>query len=631
MKFLLTAINAKYIHSNLAVYSLRASALAQTAGRRVPAQAQPAPGALGAASAPPDFGEPSALQGKAVIELAEFTINHRTEEILREIYLRKPDVLLFSCYIWNIVYVRELAENCRKIMPEVPIWLGGPEVSYDAEETLRENPAVDGILCGEGEETFRLLAECCAAGQADTEHLAEIPGLVFREPQGSAERRPEGRAAVLGEAQQTAQAAAGRPIRVNPQAPLPDLNSLPFPYADLTGFENRIIYYESSRGCPFSCSYCLSSIDKSVRFRDAEKVCRELQFFLNRRVPQVKFVDRTFNCRKSHAMAIWTYILEHDNGITNFHFEIEAELLDAEELELLGRMRPGLVQLEIGVQSANSKTLEAVRRKTDLDKLEKIVGQIRSGRNIHQHLDLIAGLPFENYESFGHSFDRVFAMKPEQLQLGFLKVLKGAPMQEDARKYGLQWRFQPPYEVLSTPWLPFSDILRLKMIEEMVEIYYNSLQFGKTLEQLIPRFSSAFAFFENLAVYYGERQSGQKSSRVRKYELLLDFAAEYFPEEKDRYREFLTVDYYLRERAKARPSFAPDETPYKEELRRIRRLAPGETHVEALTGEGAALLRGEKAEAGKNRGPVYLIFDYEKRSPLTGDAGLSWWEEEPKR
>ena len=631
MKFLLTAINAKYIHSNLAVYSLRASALAQTAGRRVPAQAQPAPGAPGAASAPPDFGEPPALQGKAVIELAEFTINHRTEEILREIYLRKPDVLLFSCYIWNIVYVRELAENCRKIMPEVPIWLGGPEVSYDAEETLRENPAVDGILCGEGEETFRLLAECCAAGQADTEHLAEIPGLVFREPQGSAERRPEGRAAVLGEAQQTAQAAAGRPIRVNPPALLPDLNSLPFPYADLAGFENRIIYYESSRGCPFSCSYCLSSIDKSVRFRDAEKVCRELQFFLNRRVPQVKFVDRTFNCRKSHAMAIWTYILEHDNGITNFHFEIEAELLDAEELELLGRMRPGLVQLEIGVQSANPKTLEAVRRKTDLDKLEKIVGQIRSGRNIHQHLDLIAGLPFEDYESFGHSFDRVFAMKPEQLQLGFLKVLKGAPMQEDARKYGLQWRFQPPYEVLSTPWLPFSDILRLKMIEEMVEIYYNSLQFGKTLEQLIPRFSSAFAFFENLAVYYGERQSGQKSSRVRKYELLLDFAAEYFPEEKDRYREFLTVDYYLRERAKARPSFAPDETPYKEELRRIRRLAPGETHVEALTGEGAALLRGEKAEAGENRGPVYLIFDYEKRSPLTGDAGLSWWEEEPKR
>ena len=558
MNILLTAINAKYIHSNPAVYSLRAYACRYGGSRY-----------------------------EEEIRIAEYTINQPVDEILMDIYERCPDILCISCYLWNISYVEQLIREIPKVLPETEIWLGGPEVSYNAREMLDRYPGLAGVMCGEGEQTFLDMLETYAVGNEPEEILTAREAL--------------------------------------------DLSSIPFIYEHIEDFDNRIVYYESSRGCPFSCSYCLSSIDKSVRFRDAEKVCRELQFFLNRRVPQVKFVDRTFNCRKSHAMAIWTYILEHDNGITNFHFEIEAELLDAEELELLGRMRPGLVQLEIGVQSANPKTLEAVRRKTDLDKLEKIVGQIRSGRNIHQHLDLIAGLPFEDYESFGHSFDRVFAMKPEQLQLGFLKVLKGAPMQEDARKYGLQWRFQPPYEVLSTPWLPFSDILRLKMIEEMVEIYYNSLQFGKTLEQLIPRFSSAFAFFENLAVYYGERQSGQKSSRVRKYELLLDFAAEYFPEEKDRYRELLTVDYYLRERAKARPSFAPDETPYKEELRRIRRLAPGETHVEALTGEGAALLRGEKAEAGKNRGPVYLIFDYEKRSPLTGDAGLSWWEEEPKR
>ena len=585
MKFLLTAINAKYIHSNLAVYSLRASVLAQTAGRRVPAQAQ-------ACTA-------QSLQGKAVIELAEFTINHRTEEILRDIFLRKPDVLLFSCYIWNIVYVRELAENCKKIMPEVPVWLGGPEVSYDAEKFLRENPAADGILCGEGEETFRLLAECYAAGQADTEHLAEIPGLVFREPVES----------------------AARPIRVNTPAPLPDLSALPFPYGELAEFENRIIYYESSRGCPFSCSYCLSSIEKSVRFRDIEKVCRELQFFLDRRVPQVKFVDRTFNCRKSHAMAVWSYILEHDNGITNFHFEIEAELLDEEELALLERMRPGLVQLEIGVQSANRETLKAVRRSTDLERLRSVVERIRDGKNIHQHLDLIAGLPFEDYESFGHSFDQVFALKPEQLQLGFLKVLKGAPMYEDARKYGIAYRSQPPYEVLFTPWLPFSDILRLKMIEEMVEIYYNSHQFGMTLGQLIPRFSSAFAFFEQLALYYERNQEGQKSSRVRKYELLLGFASEHFPEDEDRYRELLTIDYYLRERAKARPSFAPDPDPYKKTLREIRQRAPKQVHVEALSRENAAALFGEQD-------PIYLIFDYEKRNPLTGDACLSVWREE---
>ena len=573
MKFLLTAINAKYIHSNLAVYSLRAAALA----------AAPAS----------DKHEPFS------VELAEFTINHRTEEILRDIFLRKPDVLLFSCYIWNIVYVRELAENCKKIMPEVPVWLGGPEVSYDAEKFLRENPAADGILCGEGEETFRLLAECYAAGQADTEHLAEIPGLVFREPVES----------------------AARPIRVNTPAPLPDLSALPFPYGELAEFENRIIYYESSRGCPFSCSYCLSSIEKSVRFRDIEKVCRELQFFLDRRVPQVKFVDRTFNCRKSHAMAVWSYILEHDNGITNFHFEIEAELLDEEELALLERMRPGLVQLEIGVQSANRETLKAVRRSTDLERLRRVVERIRDGKNIHQHLDLIAGLPFEDYESFGHSFDQVFALKPEQLQLGFLKVLKGAPMYEDARKYGIAYRSQPPYEVLFTPWLPFSDILRLKMIEEMVEIYYNSHQFGMTLGQLIPRFSSAFAFFEQLALYYERNQEGQKSSRVRKYELLLGFASEHFPEDEDRYRELLTIDYYLRERAKARPSFAPDPDPYKKTLREIRQRAPKQVHVEALSRENAAALFGEQDL-------IYLIFDYEKRNPLTGDACLSVWREE---
>ena len=573
MKFLLTAINAKYIHSNLAVYSLRAAALA----------AAPAS----------DKHEPFS------VELAEFTINHRTEEILRDIFLRKPDVLLFSCYIWNIVYVRELAENCKKIMPEVPVWLGGPEVSYDAEKFLRENPAADGILCGEGEETFRLLAECYAAGQADTEHLAEIPGLVFREPVES----------------------AARPIRVNTPAPLPDLSALPFPYGELAEFENRIIYYESSRGCPFSCSYCLSSIEKSVRFRDIEKVCRELQFFLDRRVPQVKFVDRTFNCRKSHAMAVWSYILEHDNGITNFHFEIEAELLDEEELALLERMRPGLVQLEIGVQSANRETLKAVRRSTDLERLRRVVERIRDGKNIHQHLDLIAGLPFEDYESFGHSFDQVFALKPEQLQLGFLKVLKGAPMYEEARKYGIAYRSQPPYEVLFTPWLPFSDILRLKMIEEMVEIYYNSHQFGMTLGQLIPRFSSAFAFFEQLALYYERNQEGQKSSRVRKYELLLGFASEHFPEDEDRYRELLTIDYYLRERAKARPSFAPDPDPYKKTLREIRQRAPKQVHVEALSRENAAALFGEQDL-------IYLIFDYEKRNPLTGDACLSVWREE---
>lgn len=549
MKLLLTAINAKYIHSNLAVYSLRASS-----------------GAI-----------------RDQVELAEFTINHRTEEILRDIYRRKPDVLFFSCYIWNMTYVAELTAECKKVMPQVPIWLGGPEVSYDAENYLLEHPEVDGILCGEGEESFRRLGEYYVNHEADAENLSQIPGLVFRK-------------------QDT--------ICTNPPTPLMDLSTLPFPYRELTDFENRIIYYESSRGCPFSCSYCLSSIDKSVRFRSLDLVLPELQFFLDRKVPQVKFVDRTFNCRKSHAMAIWQYLLEHDNGVTNFHFEIAADLLDEDELALIARMRPGLIQLEIGVQSTNPRTLEAICRKTDLDEIREVVAKVHAGNNIHQHLDLIAGLPFEDYESFGHSFDDVYAMKPDQLQLGFLKVLKGSKMHKEAEKYGIVCRTLPPYEVLGTPWLPFSDVLRLKMVEEMVENYYNSHQFDETLDRLILKFQTPFAFFEQLAEFYESRQEEQrKHSRVQRYELLLDFIRERFPEEEEAFRQLLTVDYYLRERAKARPSFAPDQTAYKEQLSKILRKSGKQTHVEAVSAEGGQI--------------KYLVFDYENRDPLTHAAKVT--------
>ena len=552
MKLLLTAINAKYIHSNLAVYSLRAAA-----------------GSI-----------------RNQVELAEFTINHRTEEILRDIYRRKPDVLFFSCYIWNMVYVTELTAECKQVMPEVPIWLGGPEVSYDAEEFLRIHPEVDGILCGEGEDSFRRLGECYVNHKIDTEQLSRIPGLVFRKKDS---------------------------IQANPPVSRVDLNTLPFPYEALTDFENRIIYYESSRGCPFSCSYCLSSIDKSVRFRSPELVLPELQFFLDRRVPQVKFVDRTFNCRKSHAMTIWQYLLEHDNGVTNFHFEIAADLLDEEEIELISRMRPGLIQLEIGVQSTNPKTLEAICRKTDLAELREVVAKVRKGNNIHQHLDLIAGLPFEDYESFGHSFNDVYAMEPDQLQLGFLKVLKGSQMCREAEKYRIIRRALPPYEVLGTPWLPFSDLLRLKMIEEMVENYYNSHQFDETLKALIPRFPSAFSFFEQLAEFYESRQEEQrKHSRVQRYELLLEFVRERCPEKEGYFRQLLTIDYYLRERAKARPAFAPDQTAYKEMLSEILRKTGKQNHVEAVS-----------AEDGQIR---YLIFDYENRDPLTHAARLTEYE-----
>ena len=570
MRILLTAINAKYIHSNLAVYSLKASA-----------------------------GELSPY-----VELAEFTINHRTEEILREIYKKDPKVLLFSCYIWNIRQVKELVRECKKLLPQVPIWLGGPEVSFCACELLEEYPELTGILTGEGEESFRLLTECYVT---KAEKWGEIPGAVYRRSKIIREGTEE-KAEKSGPNQKKQQ----EELCVNrPGEPLA-LSGIPFAYKGLTDFEHRIIYYESSRGCPFSCSYCLSSVEKQVRFRDLEQVFAQLQYFLDAKAPQVKFVDRTFNCSHSHALAIWKYLSEHDNGVTNFHFEIGADLLNEEELALLEGMRPGLVQLEIGVQSVNQKTLKAIHRKTDLEKLRANVERIRRAGNIHQHLDLIAGLPYEDYTSFAHSFDTVFAMRPEQLQLGFLKLLQGSPMYREAKQYGIVCREQPPYEVLYTDWLSFSDILQLKAIEEMVEIYYNSHQFRYTLERLLKTCSSPFRFFEELADFYEKKDLNAIShSRLQRYEILLDYIRERHPGEEAVYRELLTIDLYLREKVKGRPAFASDQRPFEDRIRQILKQVGKQRHVEVLLEQ-------------KKR-PVYLIFDYEKRNPLTKDADTWQW------
>ena len=457
MKFLLAALNAKYIHSNPALYSLRA------------------------------YAEKYHPEAAAQVELAEYTINQTVEEILADLYERKPEAVAFSCYIWNIEYVRQLVRNLKNLCPNVKIWVGGPEVSYDCESFLRSLPQVDGILYGEGERSFPALLEYYAAREDDAarENDSKYENDLKYENNSSCENDsncdtnvfPNG-AAWLDE--------NGVFHQTSPQ-PLTPMDELPFIYEEagrMEGFQNRIIYYETSRGCPFSCSYCLSSIDKKLRFRPLDTVKKELAFFLEQRVPQVKFVDRTFNCKKSHAMAIWQFIRDHDNGVTNFHFEIAADILDEEEIALLRTMRPGLVQLEIGVQTANPDTIHAINRKMDLARVAQVTETIRQAHNIHQHLDLIAGLPLENYESFGHSFDVVYQMKPSQLQLGFLKVLKGSPMQAQAKLYGILSQAEPPYEVLKTPWLSYDDIIRLKGLEEMVETYYNSGQFLHTIEIL---------------------------------------------------------------------------------------------------------------------------------------------------
>ncbi len=616
MKFLLCAVNAKYIHSNPAVYSLRAYAGSE-AGKN--------------------------------IEIAEYTINQRTEDILADIYQRKPDVIGFSCYIWNWEIIEKLLRELPKILPGVPLWLGGPEVSYDAPAVFKQFPFLTGIMVGEGEETFREVLGYYLAWEKQEERKQEQQNREDRgerteeaeqKEQNTEEPSREGRNAkerdAEGQSAGKLRKIPGLYLQDGPTLPraLTDLDKLPFLYRDPETFANRIIYYESSRGCPYRCSYCLSSIDKKVRLRNIDIVKEELQFFLDKEVSQVKFVDRTFNCNHAHAMAIWSYLLEHDNGKTNFHFEIAADLLTEEEIALLGKMRPGLVQLEIGIQTANPQTLQAIHRVMNLDHVEKVVAAIAANHNIHQHLDLIAGLPFEDYASFARSFDRVYAMRPDQLQLGFLKVLKGSEMCERAQEFEILSCSMPPYEVLSTKWLPYADVLRLKRIEEMVELYYNSNQYRTTLPVLEQCFASPFSMFEALADFYVRKgYTLHTPARSHFYHVLLEFAAQYDKEQLPLYRRLLTYDLYLRENLKSRPDFCPNQMPYKgliydfyKKEEQERRFLPEYreydykqlarmTHLEIASRPVPD--QGKEQSASEIYG---ILFDYQRRDPLTGDA-----------
>lgn len=545
MKILLVACNAKYIHSNLAVYDLQAYAS--------------------------DYADH--------IVLKEYTINQQKDDIMRDIYLEHPDVVCVSCYIWNLSFVKELMADLIKILPGANFWAGGPEVSYDAEKFLTENSEFKGVMVGEGEETFKELAGHYV--EKNPQNLKNMTGICYRD---------------------------GDQIIHNGWRQIMDLSSIPFIYKDLSEFKNRIIYYESSRGCPFSCSYCLSSIDKKLRFRDTETVKKELQFFIDNKVPQVKFVDRTFNCKHDHAMAIWKYINEHDNGVTNFHFEISADLLREEELQEMSTMRPGLIQLEIGVQSTNPDTIKAIHRTMDFEKLKGIVDRIHSFGNIHQHLDLIAGLPYEDYDSFRHSFNDVYALKPQQLQLGFLKVLKGSHMMEMCKEYGIVYKTQEPYEVLSTKWLDYDHVLKLKTVENMVEVYYNSGQFQNTLEYLEDFFQDAFSIYERLGSFYMEKGYGDVShTRMRRYEILLEFLEDVPEISMDQVKDQMVYDLYLRENLKSRPGFARDQKPFERQVWdfRKREKVAKNAHVEVFA-DGTVLL-----------------FNYADRDPLTNNAHVT--------
>jgi radical SAM superfamily enzyme YgiQ (UPF0313 family) len=566
MKILLVAINAKYIHSNLAVYSLRAY------GRKYSNQCN----------------------------IVEYTINHSLEDILKGIYKEQADVIAFSCYIWNMDMVSRLSIELAKVCPKAEIWYGGPEVSYDAKQCLLKHSEIKGIMIGEGEQTFLEILEHYVE---ENIRLKDIAGIAYRSDN-------------IEDIHITA-----------PRQPL-SMDDLIFPYEEMDYFKNKIIYYESSRGCPFSCSYCLSSIDKKVRLRNTELVNIDLKVLMDYHVPQVKFVDRTFNCNKRHAMGIWRFIKDHDNGITNFHFEISADLLDEEEIEFLSTLRPGQVQFEIGVQSTNPVTIGAIHRKMDLTKLYANVNLIKKAGNIHQHLDLIAGLPMEDYYCFEKSFGEVYQLKPDQLQLGFLKILKGSLMEEECDRYGIVYRKSPPYEVLFTKDLTYGEVLRIKDVCEMVEVYYNSGQFTNAILYLEHYYNAPMKLYEAIGDYYENKGLALLShSRVKRYELLYDFFKDQIvkllpPNEQEEaivlFEEILILDLFLREDLKSRPGFVT-KPPELQTLRAYyARYNPERKNVHIELFDYDVLQSAASGKLCKGRGA--LMFDYENRDPLNKSA-----------
>ena len=567
MKTGLIAINAKYIHSNLAVYSLK------------------------------KYYEVYSISNGNDVEILEYTINQPKEVILQKIVEAEADVLCFSCYIWNIEIIGQIISDLAKIY-DGEIWLGGPEVSFNSEYYMNKYTNIKGIMRGEGEQIFTEVLDSFSG----VKKLSSISGITYRTAYGGLNTNSE--------------------VIKNPDAKCLDFSKIPFPYSDLTEFENRIIYYETSRGCPFSCAYCLSSLDKQLRFRSMEQIKSEILFFLNNKVPQVKLVDRTFNCDHKRSIEILEYIKEKDNGITNFHFEIAGDILTDKEMEILESLRPGLVQLEIGVQSTNPHTLEAIHRKNNMSVLKANVKRLLKNQNIHIHLDLIAGLPYEDLSSFINSFNELYLMNGHELQLGFLKMLKGTSLTAMRENYGIEHSDKPPYEVLKTKYISYKDLTELKRVEEMLEIYHNSAQFVNAEKYIIGKYNSPYEYYKELADYYKKMDySFIQSSRTRKYEILLEYWQTKNNMSDGRLVELLTLDYYLRENPKKRPDFCKteDSDRIKEfytnekirdtylakfvgmDLQKIKRI----THVEFFT--------EDSNEA--------IFFDYSRIHPVTHCAG----------
>ncbi|MBO8158393.1 B12-binding domain-containing radical SAM protein [Thermosyntropha sp.] len=502
MRVLLSTLNAKYIHSSLAMAYLYAYC----------------------------------KDGAWDMEIKEYSINENLENIMAEIFRKRPDVLAFSCYIWNIEYILQLCADFKKISPQTCIVLGGPEVSYDPVSLLKKHQEIDFIIRGEGEITLKeLLRAFCGQGS-----FKNVKGITYRQ---------------------------GDYIYHNDDRELiDDLDIIPSPYNReniRTYYKDKIIYYETSRGCPFNCSYCLSSTMKGVRYFSLERVKKDLLLFMEEKVKEVKLVDRTFNCNEERAREIMEFILEN-NSCTRFHFEIGAELLSDEMIDFLKGIPPGIFDFEIGIQSTCEKTLQAINRRSNWQVLKRKIKELIISQNIHIHLDLIAGLPFEDYITFKKSFNDVYNLEPDVIQLGFLKLLKGSPIRHDSCKYGYLFQNKPPYQVLKNYYISYEELIKLKEIEELIEKYYNSGIAKNTLKYLVEKMyqNDAFIFYEKMADFWEERELFDRShKREAEYMILRDFILR--EHEEDYFAvELLKYDYFLNNHAHNLPSgfvsFNPD-------------------------------------------------------------------------
>ncbi|BDC02285.1 TPA: B12-binding domain-containing radical SAM protein [Clostridium perfringens] len=544
MKILLTAINSKYIHSNLAVRYLKA------------------------------FTKDLDFQG----DIKEFSINDRVENILEGIIEEKPDVVAFSCYIWNMEFVNRLAELIKLVDPNIEILYGGPEVSYEGKEFL-ENHKGEYVIVGEGEKTFREFV-LYKLGEGKIE---DIKGLNYKR---------DGK------------------VFENPKRPEMDMNELVFPYTYEEDINNKIVYYEASRGCPFKCKYCLSSVMHGVRFLDVERVKKELKYFMERGLKLVKFVDRTFNCNREYTVELLKYLSEQDTE-TRFHFEVAADLLTEEQIEILNNAPKGRFQLEVGVQTTNNEVLHNINRYITYENIKEKVLKVASGKNVMQHLDLIAGLPGEDLESFKKSFNDVHAIRPDEIQLGFLKLLKGSSMREEAEKWGIVYSPYAPYEIIRSKDISYEELLLLKKVEAMVDKYYNSCKFNNIIKFFLNIYEKPFDFYYDLAMFFEEKGNFKRSiGNVEYYKILLDFYLEKIGgEDEGLFKEVLKFDYLCFNKKRWLPDFLvrtitkDDEQNIKDSF--DRQMPFKKAHIEKFELDIINYIKNGKI----NFEPKYLIFD----------------------